>query len=204
MTKRRQPHPFKDGKMLSILLASFFIAGSLVGCLIAGQLQTKAGMALKDYLMRYFSCAQDSPLCASVGDIILELFRAPFLILVLGFTAIGLLGIPVLFVCRGFSFGFSVSCFFRLFGWSGLAPAAFLFGLQALLWVPALLVLGCQAMEASKAMLCRCMGEGLRPAFCNVDYWVRCGLCVLALILCVILNYWIVPALVSASAAYLL
>ena len=84
--------------------------------------------------------------------------RFPLAALLMGFTALGVIGLPVLFAVRGFLFSFSVACFCRLFGGAGLIPALFLFGLPALLWAPALFVLGAQGMLGAYGLLRRVTG----------------------------------------------
>ena len=109
----------------------------------------------------------------------------------------GVIGLPVLFAVRGFLFSFSVACFCRLFGGAGLIPALFLFGLPALLWAPALFVLGAQGMLGAYGLLRRVTGDSRYPLSYDTAYGVRCALCGGAVMLCVILELSIVPVLVG-------
>lgn len=187
-----------------LLLGTLFLAGGALGCLVAGHVRGDSGAALQDYLKAYLSLANETGIEAGFSGVVWEQLRFPLLALVMGFTAVGIVGIPALFAVRGFLFSFCVACFCRSFGWNGLIPAVFLFGLPALLWAPALFVLGIQALQASYSMLCRCMGEDRQPVFCEGAYWVRCALCVGVLALCVALEYLVLPALVGASARFVL
>ena len=82
-------------------------------------------------------------------------------------------------------------------------PAVFLFGLPALLWAPALFVLGAQGVSSSLIMFRRCVGDSASPTFLSGAYWIKCALCGGAVALCVALEYLVLPALVGASARFL-
>jgi hypothetical protein len=181
-----------------LLLGALFLLGGAAGCAAAGQVQGDAGAALQTYLGAYLSLPEGG--AVRFASVVWEQLRIPLLVLLMGFTAAGIVGIPILFALRGFLLAFCVACFCRLYGWSGLAPAAVLFGLPALLWAPALFVLGVQALDASRSMLCRCVGGAGPLAFCQGSYWARCAGCACALALCAALEYWVLPALVGAAA----
>lgn len=187
-----------------VLLGTMFLAGGVVGCLAANRIQGEAGTALLEYLNAFFSLSSETGLDVGFWDVVWEQLRFPLLVLILGFTAVGTIGIPAAFGLRGFLFSYSVACLFRLFGWPGAAPALFLFGLPALLWAPALFIMGNQAMGASCAMLRCCLGDGQRPGFFEGSYWFCCALCAGAVALCVALEYWVLPSLVGASAGFVL
>ena len=127
-----------------------------------------------------------------------------FGVCVLGLTALGTVGIPVLFGARGFLFAFSVAGFCRAFGPVGLGPALFLFGLPAFLWGPILFLAGTQSMEGSVSLFRRAMGGGREPLPFGPLYWERLALWGLGLFLCVVLEFLAAPALLSASARFVL
>lgn len=186
------------------LLGSMFLAGGVVGCMLAGRIQGDSGIALQDYLKAYFALAEGAGVNAGFLDVMWEQFCFPLLVFVLGFTAVGVVGVPVAFSIKGFMLSYSVACFCRMFGFTGLLPALFLFGFPALLWAPALFILGIQAVDTSYAMLCCCLGTGVRPAFCEGSFWWRCILCMGLLVLCVALEYWILPAFMQSVAGFML
>ena len=117
--------------------------------LIAGQ----AAQELESFLRDYLSAAQAGEIQARFWPMLWEQGRFLIGLCILGVTALGVVGIPVLFLARGFLFSFSVAAFCRIFGPVGLASAFFLFGLPALLWAPVLFLAGCQCLEG-----------GVRPA----------------------------------------
>ena len=187
------------------VLGMAFLLGGGAGCLLGGMVNGAGGSALSDYLQTYLTLAQDGTEGApGFWAVLWEQMRFPLAALLMGFTALGVIGLPLLFAVRGFLFSFSVACFCRLFGGAGLIPALFLFGLPALLWAPALFVLGAQGMLGAYGLLRRVTGDSRYPLSYDTAYGVRCALCGGAVMLCVILELSIVPVLVGASARFVL
>ena len=160
------------------VLGMAFLLGGGAGCLLGGMVNGAGGSALSDYLQTYLTLAQDGTEGApGFWAVLWEQMRFPLAALLMGFTALGVIGLPVLFAVRGFLFSFSVACFCRLFGGAGLIPALFLFGLPALLWAPALFVLGAQGMLGAYGLLRRVTGDSRYPLSYDTAYGVRCALC---------------------------
>ena len=123
------------------------------------------GSALSDYLQTYLTLAQDGTEGApGFWAVLWGADAFSLAALLMGFTALGVIGLPVLFAVRGFLFSFSVACFCRLFGGAGLIPALFLFGLPALLWAPALFVLGGPGDAGAYGLLRRVTGTAAIPS----------------------------------------
>lgn len=188
----------------TLLLGLSFLSGGTAGCIAAAGIGGAAGAALQDYLQAYLTLAEAQGIDVRFLPILWEQFRYPVFVFLLGFTAIGMLGIPVLFALRGFLFGFSVSCFCRLFGSVGMIPAMFLFGLPALLWAPAFFVLGTQAVRSAHTLFYCRTGERYNPLFWKGNNLLRIGLCTGALVLCAAFEYLVLPTLVGASAGLVL
>lgn len=182
------------------LLGAFFLAGSIAGCVLAGLVQTGGQDELAAYLRSYLTLLEDDAARPGLAALSWEVLRFPLLAFLLGFTALGIIGLPVLFAARGFLLSFAVSAFYRLFGFSGALPAFFLFGLSALIWLPVLFHLGVQGLLAAYSLLRRGLGEGRYPLRYDARYLARCGLCACALAGCVALEYFAVPALLRAAA----
>ena len=124
-------------------------------------------------------------------------------VLALGLTALGTVGLPVLFGVRGFLFSFSAACFVRVFGGRGLIPAFALFGLPALLWAPALFLAGTQSLRSSRQLLGRALGEERTgPVFGRPAYWCTAGLCAGLTLAGGLLEYWVVPVLLRAAVQH--
>ena len=196
---------FLSGDLVAVLLLGLsFLAGGAVGCIAVAGIDGTSGAALQDYLQAYLTLASMQGIEVPFLPLLWEQVRYSFFVLLFGFTAIGILGIPVLFAVRGFLFSFSVSCFCRLFGLAGMIPAMFLFGLPALLWTPAFFVLGTQAIRSAYALFYSRSEERYKPPLWKGNDWIRIGLCVGALILCAAFEYLVLPTLIKASSGFFL
>lgn len=196
--------PSGQGRSL-LLLCVLFLAGGAAGCLFAALAEGEGAQALNDYLRGYLALARESAVARSFWRALWEQLRWLLLAVLLGLTAIGAVGIPVLFCIRGFLFAFSVGCFCRVFGGSGLIPALVLFGLPALLWAPAFFLAGLQGLSSALHLLRRLLGEGRRPLLpFGPAYWLRVGLCALLTLACGVAEYVLAPGLLGAAARVVL
>ena len=185
------------------LLAGLFAVGSVIGCVSAGLIRDPAG-ELPDYVRGYLALAASDGLSPDLLRVLWQTVRIPLLTVVLGFTALGVVGIPVLFAVRGFALSYAVSAFYRALGPAGLVPGLILFGASALLWLPVLFELGGRGMLGAYGLLRRAMGDGRYPLGCNGGFLVRCGVCAAALCLCVGIECLVVPTLLQEIAGLFL
>lgn len=89
----------------------------------------EGAIALKQYIEAYLSAAEAGLLSTcSFWSLLWDNFRFPVLVFLLGFTGLGLLGIPILLGVRGFLLAFSLSSFIKLFGVEGAGVAFTLLG----------------------------------------------------------------------------
>ena len=185
---------------LAVVSAAFCL-GALAGMLVASQVGGGGQDSLTAYLERYLAAAQSGAAAPPRGSSILwETLRWPVLTFLLGFTALGVVGIPLLFGVRGFLLSFAVSSFVRMFGGAGAILAFFAFGFTGMLSVPALFVLGVQGFASGQELVARALSGGKGPLSRGRAYWVRGGLCAAALGLCMLLEWWAVPALLGSVA----
>lgn len=189
---------------LLILSAAFFLGG-LAGCLLADRVGGSGSDALSDYLEGYLSVAYSSgAVRPEVLPLLWEIIRWPLLAVALSLTPLGLLGIPILFLARGFLLSFAIASFFRVLGTLGLALAFVVFGITGLICIPVLFVLGVQSFLSAGAMIGRLIGESRRsPLFDRMDL-LRCGVCTAALCVCGFIEYCVVPVLLESLAGVLL
>ena len=181
-----------------ILLGGLFLLGGVLGCLAARCVEGESGTALQEYLRAYLAMSRENGTVLSAAGILWERFRFPLCILLMSFTAFGIVCIPAVLLLRGFLFSFSIACFIRLFGWKGLLPAAALFGFSALVWLPALFEMSVLGLEQSYRLVQRCTGEkkeGMLQPSGGLMSW---GICLAAMILSAGLEYFVVPRLVNA------
>lgn len=190
---------------LVILSAAFFLGG-LAGCLLADQVGGDGSNALNDYLSGYLSVINSGDAVRpDVLSLLWEIVRWPLLTVALSLTPLGLLGVPVVFLVRGFLLSFAIASFFHVLGAFGLALAFVVFGITGLIGIPVLFIFGVQSFLSAGAMTGRLMGEGRRqPPLLDRMTLMRCGVCVAALCVCGFLEYCIVPVLLESLAGVLL
>ena len=185
-----------------VLVAACCFVGGVTGCLLASCVDGSGREQLSAYVDSFLrSAITDGLELPSLAAQIWDMMRWPLLALLLGFTALGLLGLPLLFAVRGFLLGFSIASFIQLFGSSGCLLAFLLFGLSGAISVPVLFVLGVQSFAAARG-LAGYTGQNNRAARLPYGraYLRRCGLCALALCVCVLLERVAVPPLISGLA----
>ena len=186
-----------------ILLSGLFLVGGVIGCVAAGRIADPAG-ALLSYVRGYLELLSQDGLSPRFWSILWETVRFPLAAFLLGFTALGVAGLPVLFAVRGFLLSYAICVFYRLLGPAGLVPGFVLFGLSALVWMPVLFQLGVQGLLGSYGLLRRAMGDGRYPLRYDGGYLARCGMCAAALGLCAVVEYLAVPALLKGITGILL
>ena len=113
--------PTMEGTPALVVSAAFFGLGGVAGCFLALQSASDGVAAMHDYLDRFLAAAQagafDLP---GISETLWRSFRWPLAAVLLGFTAMGLLGIPLLASMRGFFLSFSIASFAYAYGRKGL------------------------------------------------------------------------------------
>lgn len=188
--------PMWDGLTQLVILGICFLVGGFGGFLFFGW--GGDNPELLDYLRRYFQAVgQGSGVEPSLLSSVWELLRWPLAAFLLGSTALGALGLPILLGARGFLLTFSSTTLIRLFGLSGLAASLTVFGVTALVAVPVLFVVSADAFRQS---LHRLSGERSPVWSQRIQALTPCaGLLVLA----VALQQTLLPALLTAVCARL-
>ena len=189
---------------LLILSAAFFLGG-LAGCLLADQVGGDGSSALSDYLSGYLSVVNSGDTVRPDGlSLFWEIIRWPLVTVALSLTPLGLLGVPIVFLVRGFLLSFAIASFFRVLGAFGLALAFVVFGITGLIGIPVLFILGVQSFLSAGAMIGRLMGESRRQPLWDRMTLMRCGVCAAALCVCGFMEYCMVPVLLESLAGVLL
>lgn len=201
--KQKWDLPLEQRFALGALSAAFLLGGA-AGCLLAALSGGAGAEELGGYLTGYLELAREGGLPKALLPLIWGQMKYLLAILALGLTALGAAGIPLLFGLRGFFFSFSAACFCRVFGHRGLLPAFFLFGLPALLWVPALFLSGVPGFLSAGRLLRRTTGEGRGVISLNGAWWCRAGLCAGLALASGLLEHWAVPVLLRAAARVIL
>lgn len=201
---RKWDLPWEQGSALGILSVCFLLGG-VAGCLFAALSDGQGALELGTYLEDYLLLAGEGGLSSGLWPVIWGRLRYLLVALILGATAFGVLGLPILIGVQGFFLSFSVGCFCRVFGGAGLLPAFALFGLPALIWAPVLFLAGVPGLQRSRMLLNRVLHGGGKPAAVySGELWCRAGLCVGLSLGCALLEYWVVPVLLEACARVVL
>lgn len=195
--------PSEQGGAL-VLLALAFLAGGAAGCVLAALSSGADVEELSAYLTGYLALARDGSLPRGLWAVLWGQVRYPLAAAVLSVTALGVVGLPVLFAVRGFFLSFPAACFCQVFGGRGLLPAFVLFGLPALLWAPALFLTGTPGLLSSRQLLSRFLGENRGGLPLNGGWWWRAGLCAGLVLAAGLLEYWVVPVLLRGAARVIL
>ncbi len=197
--------PSSGAVAVLLILSAAFLLGGLAGCLLADRVGGSGSDALGDYLEGYLSAVSSGGAARPEAlSLLWETIRWPLFALALGLTPLGLLGIPVLFLVRGFLLSFSISSFYHVMGTLGLGLAFVVFGITGLICIPVLFVLGVQSFLSAGAITGRLTGENRRlPLFDRIAL-LRCGVCAAALCVCGLLEYCVVPVLLESLAGFLL
>lgn len=195
--------PSEQTGALAVLSLAFLVGGS-AGCFLAALSGKSGAEELGSYLVDYLTLAGGTDLPRNLWTVVWGQVRYLLAALVLGLTALGLVGLPVLFGLRGFFFAFPVACFCRVFGVKGLFPAFILFFLPALLWAPALFAAGVPGFLFSQRLLRQFLGEGRSGFPLHGTWWCRSGLCAGLTLAAGLLEYWVIPVLLRAVAHVIL
>ncbi len=197
--------PTTEGTPALVATAVFFSLGGLAGCLLALGVAGDGAEALQGYLVSFLASAQDGAMAMPVGaEVLWRTLRWPLGAALLGFTALGLVGIPALVSARGFFLAFSVASFVHAYGRRGLTMAFLLLGIPGLLTVPALFLLSAQGLHASWQLALRAPGQGRRELPYHREYFLRCGLCAAIVCFGFLLERYLVPVLAAGAANTLL
>lgn len=196
--------PTMEGTPALVVSAAFFGLGGVAGCFLALQSASDGVAAMHDYLDRFLAAAQagafDLP---GISETLWRSFRWPLAAVLLGFTAMGFLGIPLLASMRGFFLSFSIASFAYAYGRKGLLMAFFLLGIPGLLALPAFLLLAAQGFAASSA-LASGGGQGRRENPYRRDYFLRCGFCIALTGLSALSESYLLPVIMARVAGALL
>ena len=106
-----------------LLLALLFLAGALAGHLYAGTCGEEAQGALDQYLTDYCAVYDTGSAAASLLSCVVMYFGYGLALFLLGFSSAGVALIPALSGLFGFLTMYTVSCFVRCYGRSGVLLA---------------------------------------------------------------------------------
>jgi len=125
-----------------LFLALFFLLGGLFACCFYAVCSDAGCEELVSYLADYLRVCNKAASVRAFWPTFWSEVRFGAAAVLFGWTTLGVIGFPLLFVARGFFLVFSIGAFLLSFGSRGFLPAVLLFLLPALFWAPALFLLG--------------------------------------------------------------
>jgi len=167
-------------KLISLLLALCLVVGLLPATVLNAD---AAGQELEDYLHSYLILEVGVTPQAVLSALALY-FRYPLMAVLLGFASVGVVLLPLMTAAFGFFLSFSVCCFTASFGADGVLLALAVSGLRCAVTLPCYFLLAVSAWETSAALASLSAGKGRRIAAAPYgrSWWLRLGICALALL----------------------
>jgi len=195
----------REGYLGLLLSVALFVCGILVGTFTAGAMDEGGSSALYGIISDYVTLVREGTFSRpELLSVLLSTYKDQVLVMFMGLSIPGFALIPIVNGVRGFFLSFSIAAFIKVFGTGGVLTAIGLFGLTAIVSVPCLIFSSAICFQAS-ANLCRSVLIGSRSAAKLYDraFFLRCGLCLAALVVPVILEMYVVPWFVSAVSVFL-
>ena len=185
-----------------LFLALFFLAGVLLGQVLAGKVPDGTGGELTRYLTDYvYLYGQTAPESRAFWETVVIYFRYPLLAVFLGFTSVGVVLVPVVAAAFGFFLSFSVSCFTAAFGGEGVLLALAVSGLRCAVTLPCFFLLAVLSWQASWTLASLSLGRGQRtaPVVYGRVWWLRAGLAAAVLLAGVCADHALSPVLLRLA-----
>lgn len=185
-----------------LFLALFFLAGVLLGQVLAGKVPDGTGGELTRYLTDYvYLYGQTAPESRAFWETVVIYFRYPLLAVFLGFTSVGVVLVPVVAAAFGFFLSFSVSCFTAAFGGEGVLLALAVSGLRCAVTLPCFFLLAVPSWQASWTLASLSLGRGQRtaPVVYGRVWWLRAGLAAAVLLAGVGADHALSPVLLRLA-----
>ncbi len=179
------------------LLAIFFLTGALIGHLYAGSCGQDAQAALDQYLMDYCVVYDAGSVTIPLLTCAAIYFGYAALLFLLGFSSAGVALIPALSGVFGFFTMYTVSCFVRCYGRSGVLLAMGILLVRLLFTLPCFFVLAEEAWPLSTELFLLSFGRGKRsaPVLYGSRYFLLFVLCAVILTVGVCCERFLTPLL---------
>jgi len=183
--------------MWLLVLGGCFLLGNLLGGIFLTMADGSGMQGLQEYLLDYFRLISDR--CGENRFLAVVWGQAkPMMILGL-FSVLPVRQVlmPAFFIVRGLLLGFSNACLFSVFGKIGLVLSGVLFLIPALFWVPAQFLFSLWALTRLPSVWPRAAAQTTKE---NRVLWEETGyliICLVLMVLCIWLEYAVLPALVG-------
>ena len=165
--------PLSPAVLPWLLLPLSFLLGGVSGHLVSGVGFDHLSTMLQGYSV---SCLTQGSVAFEFSGLLWRCLEPLLLALVLSFSALGVLGLPILLGVQGFRTGYAISGLSRTWGLSGLGTAALWIGVEDLILLALLLAIAIPGWARAWELATQTrLGRKLPP-----KYRQRCGLFCLA------------------------
>lgn len=183
------------------IMVVFFLCGIVAGCIFTIYANDVGSGLLSDNNLK--EIATNGATAYSFAKTYFNLLKYPAIVFLLGFTALGILAIPLTVSVKGFFISFSVSSVIQAFGFNGFRVALAMFGLQAFVSIPCLLTTASFAFEMSK-LFTNVLHRSKRQVPSNLTkpslHIILFAISAILLLIFALLDTALTPALVSLAA----
>lgn len=129
------------------ICAAAFIFGAIFGTSSSADFY-KSGAA-GEVLAGYFVSLKRGEAGIDLASLYWWLAKYHVFVFILGFSMLGVIGIPLLAFARGFTLSFTMALLVRLYGANGVIAGALIFGVSSLISIPLFFLMAIDAMNAS-------------------------------------------------------
>lgn len=190
-----------------LISAAAFTLGSAVACVCAKYVTGDGLSSLSGYVLNYVEALKaGSFVRPGFFSVMFDVLKYAALIFAVGFSFLGVAGVPIVLALRGFFLCFTISAFVIAFGYPGFAIAVAVFGLPTLITLPCLFALASRSFSSAGILLNSVRDKpsgGGRRAF-DRAFFLNALVCLGFLLLAVFLEYFVTPRIVSAVASAVL
>ncbi len=139
---------FGNISLNAAIMIIFFLVGMVAGCIFNVYANDAGNNLLSNNNLK--EIATNGATAYSFSKSYLNLIKYPAIIFLLGYTALGIIAIPISVSIKGFFISFSVSSIIQAFGFSGFWAALAMFGLQTMVSIPCIIITASFSFEISR------------------------------------------------------
>ncbi len=185
-----------------IIISTVMLCGIITGVIAAVYISSDVRTNICDYIIKFISSLSvDESNHAALLNSIVNLFKYPITVFLLGLTAFGIVFIPVVVFLRGFSISFVVSAVIQTLSHKGIVLAFVTYGLQAIATITCTLMIASKGMVASKRMLNLIRNKKRDERAVENVYLVLFAICICVLFLISLLEVYIIPRVIMLTAS---
>lgn len=188
----------KKGRGPLFFLCVFFLVGALLGSVfsILGGSHPQLASEFKDYFQ---ASSQGNIPSIPLWNLVWEAVCWPLLLVLFSFGPPGVIGIPCIFLVRGFLLSYACTSFVAMYGLAGIGWNAVFFGIPALILLPVIVCVGHWAFSNA----CRKLASHESTSVV-LPSWSMLVCCGVLFVTCFALQGYVLPAWLPSLCKQLL